>query len=90
MKDLFRKLTSRKLWAAVAGLVTGIALALGADASDIQIITGAVTAVVSAVSYIIVEGVRDHAEVAKRAAEAQAAVGEAIAVVTEITREETM
>lgn len=56
MSDFVRKLTSRKLWMAIAGVATGIALALGADASDIQTITGAVTALVSAVAYIITEG----------------------------------
>lgn len=56
MSDFVRKLTSRKLWMAIAGVATGIALALGADASEIQTITGAVTALVAAVAYIITEG----------------------------------
>lgn len=56
MKEVIRKLSSRKLWMAIAGVATGIALALGADASEIGTIAGAVTAVVSAVTYIIVEG----------------------------------
>lgn len=56
MSNFVRKLTSRKLWMAIAGVATGIALALGADASEIQTVTGAVTALVSAVAYIITEG----------------------------------
>ena len=56
MNNFIRKLTSRKLWMAIAGVATGIALALGADASEIQTVTGAVTALVSAVAYIITEG----------------------------------
>ena len=68
MNNFIRKLTSRKLWMAVAGVATGIALALGADASEIQTVTGAVTALVSAVAYIIAEGKVD-AESVKNAVE---------------------
>lgn len=62
-KDIIRKLTSRKLWLAVAGVATGIAMVLGADASEIQTMAGAVTSLVSAVIYIIVEGRVDAANV---------------------------
>lgn len=68
MNNFIRKLTSRKLWMAIAGVATGIALTLGADASEIQSITGAVTALVSAVVYIITEG-RVDAESVKNAVE---------------------
>lgn len=56
MKEFLRKLTSRKLWLAIAGVATGIAIALGADANEIGTIAGAVVSVVSAVTYIITEG----------------------------------
>ena len=56
MSNFIRKLTSRKLWLAIAGIATGIFIALGGDASEIETVAGAVTALVSAVSYIIVEG----------------------------------
>ena len=62
-KNIIRKLTSRKLWLAVAGVATGIAMVLGADASEIQTVAGAVTSLVSAVAYIIVEGRVDAAGV---------------------------
>lgn len=65
---MLKKLTSRKLWIAIAGVATGIAIALGANASDIQTVAGAVTAVVSAVAYIITEG-RIDAEAVKNAVE---------------------
>ena len=68
MSNFIRKLTSRKLWMAIAGVATGIALALGADASEIQTVTGAVTALISAVVYIITEGKVD-AESVKNAVE---------------------
>ena len=79
MSAFLRKLTSRKLWMAIAGVATGIALALGADASEIQTITGAVTALVSAVAYIVTEGKVD-AESVKTAVEG---VQDAVDVITE-------
>ena len=68
MNNFVRKLTSRKLWMAIAGVATGIALALGADASEVQTITGAVTALIAAVVYIVTEG-RVDAESVKNAVE---------------------
>ena len=56
MSELLRKLTSRKLWMAVAGVATGIAMALGVDSTEISTIAGAVTALISIVTYIYVEG----------------------------------
>jgi len=61
MNDIVRKLTSRKLWVAVAGVATGIALAFGADAGEITKITGSITALISAITYIITEGRVDAA-----------------------------
>lgn len=68
MSEIIRKLTSRKLWMALAGVVTGIALALGAESSDVETVAGAVTALASAVTYIITEG-RVDAESVKNAVE---------------------
>lgn len=56
MSEIIRKLSSRKLWMAIAGVATGVAMALGADTSDVGTIAGAVTALLSAVTYIVVEG----------------------------------
>lgn len=56
MKAFLKKLASRKLWLAIAGVATGIAVALGVDAGDVSTITGAVTAVISVVAYIVTEG----------------------------------
>ena len=56
MSEIIRKLTSRKLWMAIAGVATGVAVALGADSSEVQTIAGAITALVSAVTYIVTEG----------------------------------
>lgn len=56
MKTLKEKLSSRKLWAAIAGLVTGLAMVFGLDESVISTVSGAVVAVGSVVTYIITEG----------------------------------
>lgn len=55
-KEIVRKLSSRKLWLALAGVVTGIAMALGVDTSEVSTIAGALTAVISVVTYIVTEG----------------------------------
>jgi len=68
MHHILRKLSSRKLWVSIAGIATGIAMVLGADGTDINAVTGAVTALISAVTYIIVEGKID-AESVKNAIE---------------------
>lgn len=56
MSEILRKLSSRKLWMAIAGIATGIAMAFGADSTEITTVAGAVTAIVSVVTYIAVEG----------------------------------
>lgn len=61
MNEILYKLKSRKLWLAIAGVATGIALAFGVDASDIQTVTGAVATVISVAVYIIMEGKVDAA-----------------------------
>ncbi len=63
--DWKRKLSSRKLWAAIAGIVTGLAMVFGLDESTISSVAGAVVSVASVVSYIITEGKVDAAEVKK-------------------------
>ena len=62
--DIARKLTSRRLWVAVAGIVTGVALALGGDAGEIQSLAGAITAVLSALGYMVTEASVDKARAA--------------------------
>ena len=68
------KLTSRKFWMAVAGVATGIAMALGVNSTDIGTVAGAVTALISAVTYIIVEGKVDAESVKTTIVEVQEAV----------------
>lgn len=61
--DWKRKLSSRKLWAAVAGVVTGLAMVFGLDEGTISNVAGAVVSVASVVAYIITEGKVDAAGV---------------------------
>ena len=58
--DWKRKLTSRKLWVALAGFIAGIALIFTAGATE-ETITGAVMAFGSVVAYIVGEGLTDAA-----------------------------
>lgn len=61
--DIIRKLTSRRLWVAIAGIITGIALIFGGDASEIRSIAGTITALLSAVGYMATEANVDKARI---------------------------
>lgn len=73
--DWKRKLSSRKLWAAAAGIVTGLAMVFGLDEGTISSVAGAVVSVASVVSYIIAEGKVD-AEGIKKAVREKAGSSE--------------
>ena len=60
-KDWKRKLTSRKLWMAVAAFVSGLVLIFTAGATA-ETISGAVMAFGSVVAYIVGEGLTDAAQ----------------------------
>ena len=75
--DWKRKLSSRKLWAAVAGIVAGLAMVFGLDESTVSSVAGAVVSVASVVAYIITEG-RVDAESVKKAVEDVQDAAEAI------------
>ena len=74
MKKRLNKLASRKLWAAVAGIILGAALALGVDGDTITTVSGAVTALCSLVTYILTEGRIDAAAAGQAAGAVQQAV----------------
>lgn len=65
MKTLLLKLSSRKLWAAICGLVVGIAAAFGIEENDYAQVVGLVTAAISTVSYIFCESEIDKAKLPK-------------------------
>ena len=56
MSDWKRKLSSRKFWAAAAGIVTGLAMVFGLDENTISTVAGALVSAASVVAYIIAEG----------------------------------
>lgn len=68
MKELIKKLTSRKFLAAVAGVIAGLCMVFGLDENEISTVAGAVVALCSAVSYVITEG-RVDAQSVKRTVE---------------------
>lgn len=70
MKTFLQKISSRKLWAAVVGVIFGAAVALGVDAAEIEPIAAAVQkiagyagAIASCIAYIIGEAKIDAARV---------------------------
>lgn len=71
-----RKLSSRKLWAAVAGIVTGLAMVFGLDEGTISSVAGAVVSVASVMAYIITEGKVDAESVKKAVEDVQSAAEE--------------
>ena len=66
METLKRKLSSRKLWAAVAGLAAGLALVFGLDEEIISTVAGAVVSAASIIVYIMTEGKVDAAAMKPR------------------------
>lgn len=58
--DWKRKLTSRKLWIAIAGFATGVLVLFTAGATE-ETISGCVMALGSVVAYIVGEGLTDAA-----------------------------
>lgn len=73
--DWKRKLSSRKLWAAAAGIVTGLAMVFGLDEGTISNVAGAMLSVASVVTYIITEGKVDAESVKKAVEDVQSAAG---------------
>lgn len=73
MKKLIQKLSSRKLWMALAGVVTGVAMAFGTDSTDVEAVAGAVTTLISLMTYIITEGKVDAESVKNTIIEVQEA-----------------
>lgn len=59
--DWKRKLSSRKFWIAVVGLVSGIMIALGHSEQEAQQIGGIIMSAASVISYILSEGMIDAA-----------------------------
>lgn len=64
--DWKRKLTSRKLWLAVAGFVTGLILAFNGSAEVAETVSGCIMSGASVIAYILGEGLADAASVSAK------------------------
>lgn len=60
-RTILEKLKSRKLWAALVGVVVGLAAAFGIESSEYTQIAGIVTSAASVVAYIFGESKIDAA-----------------------------
>lgn len=60
-ENIIRKLTSRKLWVAVAGFVSGLIIALDGDAETAETVSGLILQGASIIGYLIAEGLADAA-----------------------------
>ena len=59
--DWKRKLTSRKLWVALAGFVTGLIVAFGGDSEVAENVSGCILSGEAVIGYVIGEGLADGA-----------------------------
>ena len=58
-ENIIRKLTSRKLWVAVAGFVSGLILAFDGEAETAETISALILQGASVLGYLIAEGLAD-------------------------------
>lgn len=63
MKNILKKLSSRKLWAMLLGVASGLGMVFGLDENLIADVMGGVIALAGIVSYIVTEGKIDAAGV---------------------------
>ena len=62
-EDVIRKLTSRKLWMAIALFVSGCLVAFGEDKETAEMVSGLIMQGAAVIAYIIGEGLADSAHV---------------------------
>lgn len=74
MKDIIRKLSSRKLWLSLAGVTSGLAMVFGVDGNDITTVAGAIMSLCSVIIYIVTEGKIDAERIKNTIQETQIAV----------------
>lgn len=60
-----KKLSSRKFWAAISGVVISVMVAFNADAGSQEKVTGVITATGTLAIYMLAEGGADKAAVKK-------------------------
>lgn len=59
--DIIRKLTSRKLWVAVAAFVSGLIVAFDGDAETAETVSGIILQGAAVLGYLLAEGLTDAA-----------------------------
>ena len=59
--DWKRKLTSRKLWVALAGFVAGLIVAFGGSNDTAETVSGCILSGAAVVGYVVGEGLADGA-----------------------------
>lgn len=59
--DWKRKLTSRKLWVAIAGFVSGLILAFGGREDVANTVAGVILQAAAVIGYLFAEGLADAA-----------------------------
>ena len=57
--DWKRKLTSRKLWVALAGFIAGLIVAFGGSSETAETVSGCILSGAAVVGYVIGEGLAD-------------------------------
>ena len=60
-EDIIRKLTSRKLWMALALFISGLVVAFGGGEETAQIVSGCIMQGASVIGYLLAEGLTDAA-----------------------------
>lgn len=61
--DWVRKLTSRKFWIAIVGLITGLILAFNGSAETAESVSGIIMSAASVIAYVLGEGLTDAAAI---------------------------
>ena len=59
--DWKRKLTSRKLWVAIAGFTAGLIVAFGGSNETAETVSGCILSGAAVVGYVVGEGLADSA-----------------------------
>ena len=67
-QDLIRKLTSRKLWMAIALFVSGCIVAMGKDKETAEMVSGLIMQGAAVIGYLFAEGLTDAAYVGQHEA----------------------
>lgn len=59
--DWKRKLTSRKLWVALAGFIAGLIVAFGGSSETAETVSGCILSGAAVIGYMVGEGLADGA-----------------------------